>query len=141
MTDTAEVLRDWSLLKTNHRVVWIFRIIGRLLYENNASMRIFATPFLREKGVFYLEGSVEKTENRIGVIGIIIESDEAVSKVNETLHEYRDIIAARLGLPYHERKCSVISIIVDADADKISALAGNLGKIDGVSAKSAIQKK
>ena len=141
MTDTAEVLRDWSLLKTNHRVVWIFRIIGRLLYENNASMRIFATPFLREKGVFYFERSVEKTENRIGVIGIIIESDEAVSKVNETLHEYRDIIAARLGLPYHERKCSVISIIVDADSDKISALAGKLGKIDGVSAKSAIQKK
>ena len=90
---------------------------------------------------FYFERSVEKTENRIGVIGIIIESDEAVSKVNETLHEYRDIIAARLGLPYHERKCSVISIIVDADADKISALAGSLGKIDGVSAKSAIQKK
>ena len=106
-------------------------------------MRFFATPFLRKKGVFILLGKErsEKMENRIAVIGIIIESEDAVGKVNETLHEYRDIIAARLGLPYHERKCSVISIIVDADSDKISALAGKLGKIEGVSAKSAIQKK
>ena len=80
-------------------------------------------------------------ENRIGVIGIIIESEDAVAKVNEILHEYRGMIAARLGLPYRDRKCSVISLIVDADADKISALAGTLGKIEGVSAKSAIQKK
>ena len=108
---------------------------------NADGYRLFQNALGLTGSVFYFERSVEKTENRIGVIGIIIESDEAVSKVNETLHEYRDIIAARLGLPYHERKCSVISIIVDADADKISALAGNLGKIDGVSAKSAIQKK
>ena len=44
------------------------------------------------------------------------------------------------GLPYKERGCSVISVIVDADTDKISALTGRLGKISGISVKAAISK-
>ncbi|MBE6839394.1 MAG: CopG family transcriptional regulator [Ruminococcus sp.] len=79
-------------------------------------------------------------DKRIGVVGIIIESEDAVDAVNTTLHSYRDIIAGRMGLPYRERGCSVISLIVDADSDRISALTGTLGKITGVSVKSALQK-
>lgn len=79
-------------------------------------------------------------DKRIGVVGIIIESEDAVDAVNTTLHSYRDIIAGRMGLPYRERGCSVISLIVDADSDRISALTGTLGKIAGVSVKSALQK-
>ena len=79
-------------------------------------------------------------DKRIGVVGIIIESEDAVDAVNTTLHSYRDIIAGRMGLPYRELGCSVISLIVDADSDRISALTGTLGKITGVSVKSALQK-
>ncbi len=79
-------------------------------------------------------------DKRIGVVGIVIEDENGIDDVNATLHNYREIIAGRMGLPYRERGCSVISLIVDADSDKISALTGTLGKIKGVSVKSAIQK-
>ena len=79
-------------------------------------------------------------ENRIGVIGIIIEDREVAEKINEILHAYASIIAGRMGLPYRERGLSVISIIVDATADEISGLTGKLGQVKGVSVKAAISK-
>lgn len=80
-------------------------------------------------------------EKRIAVVGIILEQNNIVEDVNSILHKYNDIIVARMGLPYKERGISVISIVVDADTDKISALTGALGKVTGVSVKSAISKK
>ncbi len=80
-------------------------------------------------------------EKRIAVAGIIIEDIEAVEQVNSVLHKYGSIIIGRLGLPYRERGVSVISVIIDADPDEISALTGAIGKIPGISVKSAISKK
>ena len=57
------------------------------------------------------------------------------------MHNYSNIIIGRMGLPYKERNVSVISVIVDADSDKISALTGTLGKIKDVSVKAAISKR
>lgn len=79
-------------------------------------------------------------EKRIAVIGIILENTLAVEQVNVLLSKFGDVIVGRMGIPYRERGMSVISIIADADADKISALTGSLGKIDGVSVKAAISK-
>lgn len=79
-------------------------------------------------------------DKRIAVVGIILEGNNIAEEVNNVLHSYSDIIVGRMGLPYKERNCSVISIIVDADTDKISALTGHLGKIQGVSVKAAISK-
>lgn len=80
-------------------------------------------------------------EKRIAVAGIIIEDIDAAEQVNSILHKFGSIIVGRMGLPYRERGVSVISIILDADTDTISALTGALGKINGVSVKSAISKK
>ncbi|MBQ2422371.1 MAG: iron-only hydrogenase system regulator [Clostridia bacterium] len=79
-------------------------------------------------------------ENKLSIIGIFIQSPEAVSEVNELLHSYADKIVGRMGLPYRDRGISVISIIIDAPADEISALAGKLGKIEGISAKTMQSK-
>jgi putative iron-only hydrogenase system regulator len=74
--------------------------------------------------------------SRIAIIGIIItdRKDEA-KRVNELLSEYGEIIVGRMGLPYKDRKLSVISIIVDGTNDQIGALSGKLGNINGVKAK------
>lgn len=79
-------------------------------------------------------------DKRIAVIGIIIEDISISEKVNDILHEYGDIIIGRMGVPYKERGVSVISVIVDAPSDVISAVTGKLGKIKGVYVKSAISK-
>ncbi len=79
-------------------------------------------------------------EKRLGVVGIVVEDNSVVNEINNLLHQYSDIIAGRMGLPYKERGVSVISIIVDGNMDMISAMTGKLGKIKGVSVKSAIAK-
>ena len=80
-------------------------------------------------------------ETRIAILGIIIENVDAVSKVNELLHEYREYIIGRMGMPYKEKNVSVISIVLDAPNDSISALSGKLGMLEGVSAKAVYSKK
>ena len=79
-------------------------------------------------------------DKRIAVIGIVIEDINVSEQVNDILHEYGNIIIGRMGIPYKERKVSVISVIVDAPSDTISALTGKLGKINGVHVKAAVSK-
>ncbi len=80
-------------------------------------------------------------EKRIAVIGIIVEDKQAVEKLNSLLHEYGDIIIGRMGLPYRERNLSIVSIAVDATQNMISELTGKIGKIDGISVKTAYSNK
>lgn len=80
-------------------------------------------------------------DKRIGVVGIIVEDLTNISEVNDILHDYGSIIVGRMGVPYKERGVSVISIIVDGTTDEIGALTGKLGKIKGLSVKSALSKK
>lgn len=80
-------------------------------------------------------------EKRLGFVGIIIEDREKHSaEVNAVLSEYSGNIVARVGLPYKERRCSVITLIVDATTDELGALTGRLGNIEKVSVKSALSK-
>lgn len=83
----------------------------------------------------------EEMEKRIAILGIIVEKEDSVERVNELLHDYREYIIGRMGMPYRERKISVISIVMDAGNDVVSALSGKLGMLDGVSAKAVYSKK
>lgn len=76
-------------------------------------------------------------ETRIAVIGIVVEDPDSVEKLNEILHEYRRFIIGRMGIPYREKQVSIISIAVDAPQDTISALSGKIGRLHGVSSKTA----
>ena len=50
-------------------------------------------------------------ENRISVISIIIEDTAQAAAVNDLLHEYGSYIVGRMGIPYRERKVSIICIV------------------------------
>ena len=76
-------------------------------------------------------------ETRVAVIGIIVENPEATSQLNDILHEYSAYIIGRMGIPYRERGVSIISIALDAPDNTISALAGKIGNLAGVSVKTA----
>lgn len=80
-------------------------------------------------------------QKRLGVAGIIIEDTSAVPAVNAILHDFAEIIVGRMGLPYRSRKVSVISLIVDGSTDDISALTGRLGRMAGVSVKTALSRE
>ena len=74
-------------------------------------------------------------ENRVTVVAIIVENMESAAAVNAILHEFGEYIIGRMGLPYRERKISIINIVLDAPTDKINAIAGKLGRLEGVTAK------
>ena len=72
---------------------------------------------------------------RVAVMAIIVEKDEAVEPLNKLLHEYGDFIIGRMGLPYRQKGISIINIAIDAPQDAINKLAGSIGRLEGVSAK------
>ena len=76
-------------------------------------------------------------ETRVAVMGIIVENSDSVPTLNELLHEYADYIIGRMGLPYKKRGVSIVSIAIDAPQNVISALTGKIGRLDGVSVKTA----
>lgn len=76
-------------------------------------------------------------ETRVAIIGVIVENPGSVERLNSILHEYSPYIIGRMGLPYPERAISIISVAVDAPQDVISALSGKIGRLPGVSAKTA----
>ena len=74
---------------------------------------------------------------RIAVISIIVENLDSVEELNGILHDYGKYIIGRMGLPYHKCSISILSVAVDAPQDVISSLSGMIGKLSGVSAKTA----
>lgn len=95
---------------------------------------------LCELRVFYViekKGDVHYMDTRVAVIGIIVENNDSVEELNQLLHEYGDYIIGRMGIPYRERKINIISIAIDAPQDIISALTGKIGRLCGVSVKTA----
>jgi putative iron-only hydrogenase system regulator len=79
-------------------------------------------------------------ETRVAIIAIIINEPESAAQVNETLHCYADYIIGRMGLPYKHKKINIISVILDAPHNTISALSGKLGRINGVSSQTLYSK-
>lgn len=79
-------------------------------------------------------------ESRIALIGIIVENKDSVERLNAILHEYGEYIVGRMGIPYSRRKISIISVVVDAPQDIISALSGKLGMLPDVSTKTVYSK-
>ena len=77
----------------------------------------------------------EAENTRVTLIGIIVENPEAAVRINGLLHEYGEYIIGRMGIPYHEKQMNIISVVMDAPQEKISALSGKLGMIPGVRSK------
>jgi len=79
-------------------------------------------------------------ETRVALIGIMVESNDEVETLNGLLSQFGEYIIGRMGIPYQQKGVSLISIAIDAPADKISALSGKIGRLKGVSAKVIYQK-
>ncbi|MCL1878755.1 MAG: iron-only hydrogenase system regulator [Defluviitaleaceae bacterium] len=78
-------------------------------------------------------------ETRVAIIAIMVEDPDSVAKVNDVLHDYAEHIIGRMGLPY-KRKMGIISVVIDAPHNTISALSGKLGRISGVNSQTLYSK-
>ncbi len=76
-------------------------------------------------------------ESRVAVMSIIVENLESVEKLNAILHEYGNYIIGRMGIPYRQKSISILSVAIDAPQDVTSALTGKIGRLAGISVKTA----
>ncbi len=76
-------------------------------------------------------------ETRVAVMSIIVEEPVMAEPLNRLLHEYSEYIIGRMGIPYRQKGINIISIALDAPQDTISALSGKIGKLAGISVKTA----
>ena len=76
-------------------------------------------------------------ETRVAVMGIVVENTDSVEALNALLHEHGKYIIGRMGLPYREKNIHIVSIAIDAPQDVLSALAGKIGNLNGISIKTA----
>ena len=79
-------------------------------------------------------------ETRVAQLGILVEDPDSVEALNSLLHQYKDYIIGRMGLPYRAKQVNIISIVLDAPQDAISTLAGKVGMLPGVSCKALYAK-
>jgi len=79
----------------------------------------------------------ENKETRVAVMGIIVEDTDSTEALNAILHEYGNYIIGRMGVPYREKNINIVSIALDAPQDTISAMSGRIGKLSGISVKTA----
>lgn len=116
----------------------IFRLKGAVIFVFQGAYytHIRLKPHLCQVWLICFLGGVIM-DTRVAVMGIIVENKDSVEQLNSLLHEYGDIIIGRMGIPYKEKGISIVSIAVDAAQDTISALSGKIGKLDGISVKTA----
>ena len=79
-------------------------------------------------------------EQKVSIIGIIVENTESVDRLNALLHEYGSYIIGRMGIPYQKKDINIISIALDAPMDVINTLSGKIGQLEGVSSKVVCSK-
>lgn len=80
---------------------------------------------------------MDTMETRVAVITVIVENNDSTESLNQLLHQARDYIIGRMGIPYRAKGVNIICVAIDAPQDLISALSGKLGKLPGVSTKTA----
>ena len=71
-------------------------------------------------------------KNCVALIGVIVENYESVDALNDILHQNRDVIIGRLGIPHREKKLSVMSIVLDTDSETVEKISAEIAKLDGV---------
>ena len=79
-------------------------------------------------------------EKRIGTVTILIVDRSKSAEINTIVSDYSDLVLCRQGLPFHDRPVAVISLIVEGQPDRINALTGKLGRLEGVETKAILTK-
>jgi len=78
---------------------------------------------------------------RIAVISAVLDEPHHCQQAfNDTVSEFQGIVKGRMGIPFEEVPVAVISLTVVGELDDINSLTGKLGRIDGVTVRTAVAK-
>ncbi len=82
---------------------------------------------------------MEKNQNKLAVLSIIVEDLNAAEQINALLHENAMYVKGRMGLPEVRNSVAVICVVIDAPQDIINGVTGKIGMINGVKAKTLMR--
>lgn len=77
----------------------------------------------------------------VALIGIIVENYASVDELNEVLHKNRDVIIGRMGVPHKEKNISVMSIVLDTDAETVKKISSAIATLEGIKVECIISDK
>ncbi|MCL1852183.1 MAG: iron-only hydrogenase system regulator [Peptococcaceae bacterium] len=79
---------------------------------------------------------------KVAIISAVLDDAPRCQRAfNDAVAEYRHLIKGRMGIPMPEKDLSLISLVALGDIDDIDRLTNRLGRIEGVSVKTAMSKK
>ena len=77
-------------------------------------------------------------DNRIAMMNIIVEDISAIDDINSIIHEYRDNVLGRMGMPYRPKNVNIIvSIALEAPKEVITEISGKIQELNGVKVQTA----
>ena len=77
--------------------------------------------------------------DRIAVIGAILRDPKTSQRdFNGMIASFKGIVKGRMGIPFDAKNLAVIAITVEGDLDEINSLTGRLGRLPGVTVKTAV---
>ena len=95
--------------------------------------------FFKEIGRYEMNEE-KQSEKRIAVVSILVADRSVSEEINTLLSAYGDWIIGRMGIPYKEKKVSILSVVMDAPVEVVNTLTGKIGKKEGVSVKALFGK-
>ncbi|MFD1671317.1 TM1266 family iron-only hydrogenase system putative regulator [Agrilactobacillus yilanensis] len=133
--DTTEVVTESNI----EEAFGVEAVIGEIETPGQIYQSVMPLRVTEKNGV--CEKAKPSHITQIATISIIV-SDPALSeKINALLHNYRDYIVGRMGLPYVQGGVSIINITLDAPIEKITALTHQIDILPDVNVKTTVAKK
>lgn len=79
-------------------------------------------------------------DDRIAIVGVVVEDFAQTEKINDILHTYRDYVIGRMGMPRAREDIAVIGVVLDGPNDVIAAVSGKIGMLPGIHCKAVYSK-
>ena len=70
-------------------------------------------------------------ETKIAVMNIVIESGNSIEAVSNLIHDYRQYVIGRMGMPYRLKNICIISIALEAPRDTVEEISSKISEIEG----------
>lgn len=87
-----------------------------------------------------MEQKNEDMVARVALMGIAIDGETSTAKLGGYLSDFRDHIVGQMSTPCPHRGISMVTVVLDAPNDTISALAGKIGMLPGISVTTAYMR-
>lgn len=76
------------------------------------------------------------SELKLAEIAIVVPHREtSAASINDLLSQYGEFIIARMGVPHRQKQLNLISVVLEAPAEKIEELRAKLEKVNNIQVK------